>query len=289
MDCLCPTDRPWALRLAFDNPPELTENLRGADTLYNTYWIRFEREESTFDRVVANTRTLLDCAKAAGVRRAVHLSVTKPSLDSPLPYFRGKALLEQAVAESGFSYAIVRPTVLFGNHPDPAAGAPATDREIMLRTGGDSLSNNIAWMLRRLPIFAVAGDGEYRLQPVFVGDVAKVAVDAAHREGNEVLDVAGPETYTYTGLIRLLSATLRRRCWVMHLAPRQVLCLAQMLGRMVDDVVLTREELEGLMADLLVSDSPPLGTVRLSEWLEESRDTLGKYWHSELARHWGRR
>ena len=101
------------------------------------------------------------------------VSITNSSEDSPLPYFRGKAAVERIVIESGLSYAIVRPSVIFG--------------------GEDILINNIAWLLRRFPVFAVPGSGDYRLQPVCVEDVAEIAVDAACDEGSVALDAVGPE------------------------------------------------------------------------------------------------
>ena len=124
-------DRVEALPLDFgDFNDRLVESLRGADALYNTYWIRFAtRQRSRHEVAVQNSRILIGAAVEAGVRRIVHISITNPSEDSPLPYFRGKALVEKAIHESGLSYAILRPTVLFS--PE------------------DVLINNIAWFLRR--------------------------------------------------------------------------------------------------------------------------------------------
>ena len=129
--------------------PALVDALDGVDTLYNTYWVRFASGEVTFDKAVQNSQALVQAARAAGVRRLVHVSITNPATESPLPYFRGKGLVEQAIRESGLSYAIVRPALLFGD--------------------GDILLNNIAWALRRFPVFPEAGDGQYQAQPVFVG------------------------------------------------------------------------------------------------------------------------
>ena len=114
----------------FDDPPALIEQLSGASILYNTYWVRFSRGEVTFDRAVENTRTLIQAAKDAGVGRIVHISITNPSLNSSLPYFRGKAQVEEAIIDSGISYAIIRPTVIFGIE--------------------DILINNIAWLQHSL-------------------------------------------------------------------------------------------------------------------------------------------
>src|SRR5260221_4447800 len=98
----------------FDKPDELVTSLEGADTIFNTYWIRFAYGDVTFDKAVANTRVLIDSAKRAGVRKFVHVSITNPSEESALPYFRGKALLEKSLVESGLRYTIIRPTVIFG-------------------------------------------------------------------------------------------------------------------------------------------------------------------------------
>ncbi len=249
----------------FKNPSALARSLEGADTLYNTYWVRFSHGGDSFEKAVANTRTLIRAAQAAGIRRFVHISVTNPRLDSPLPYFRGKALLEKAIAESKLSYAIVRPTVIFGVE--------------------DILINNMAWLLRHWPVFAVPGSGGYRLQPVFVEDVAEIAIKAASREPNEILDAAGSETFTFNELVELIARALGRRVRLLHLSPGLTLGPIRLLGLAVRDVILTREEIAGLMANLLVSHQPPRGRVRLADWIKESAAGLGASYASELDRH----
>ena len=250
----------------FDRPDELAQSLRGATTLYNTYWIRFSRGEVTFDRAVENTRTLVQAAEEAGIRRIVHVSISNPSTDSPLPYFRGKALVEKAIRESGLSHAIVRPTIIFGVE--------------------DILLNNIAWLLRRFPLFAVAGDGRYRVQPVYVEDVAQLAVDCGQRDDNIVVDAVGPETYTFNEVVRLIRDTLGGRARIANVRPGVALLLSRMVGYLMGDVALTRNELEGLMTNLLVSGSPPLCRTSLREWLAENRDSIGTRYSSELRRHY---
>lgn len=253
-------------RLNFDDPAALTASLRGADVLYNTYWVRFPRGKVTFDAAVANTRSLLRAAREAGVRRVVHISVTKPSLDSPLPYFRGKAQVEQAVVESGLSYSILRPALIFGAR--------------------DILINNIAWISRRFEVFGIPGDGQYRLQPIFAEDLADIAVAAAERDQNETLDTIGPETFAFDELVRLIARAIDRKPLLLHLPPGLALLLSGVIGWFVHDVVLTREEVLGLMANLLTSDQPPLGHTRLSDWLTENAATVGRRYASELQRHY---
>ena len=250
----------------FERPAALAESLRGATTLYNTYWVRFPHGQASFDKAVDNTRVLIEAAREAGVGRIVHISVSNASEHSPLPYFRGKGLVESAVMSSSLSYAIVRPTLVFGTE--------------------DVLINNIAWLLRRFPLFAVPGSGDYRLQPVFAEDVAEIAVNAAHRDESTVLDAAGPETYTFDELVRLIAGSIRSKARIVHLRPGLALFLAGLIGRLVNDVVLTRGEVEGLMANLLVSDAPPAGQTRLSDWLDQNADSVGTRYASELKKHY---
>jgi uncharacterized protein YbjT (DUF2867 family) len=259
-----PGSRIRSLPLQFADEAALTRALDGADTVYNTYWIRFERGSATFARTVENTKVFLRAARVASVRRFVHLSVTNASSGSDLPYFRGKAQLEQDVAASGLSYAIVRPTLVFG--PE------------------DILVNNIAWGLRRFPIFLVPGTGEYRVQPVSVADTARIAVDAGEADGDLTIDCAGPETISFLALVRLLAAAIGVSRRLIKVPPAVALAAGRVVGWTRRDVLLTRGELSGLQASLLTSSEPPRGTERFSDWVAENADSLGTTYVSELAR-----
>ncbi len=254
-----------AAPLDFSRPQQLAASMRGATVLYNTYWVRFPYAGDNHERAVENIRTMLRAAKEAGVERVVHLSVANPSLDSPLSYFRGKALAEKAVRASGLSYAILRPALHFGKE--------------------DILINNIAWLLRRFPLFAIPGDGRYRVQPIFVEDLADLAVKMGHGEENVVLDAVGPETYTYEELVRLIAQTVRSHSRIVRLPPKLVGLASWLLGLVVRDVVLTSEEVEGLMADLLVSQEAPTGNTSLRAWLAANAQAIGQGYASELRRH----
>jgi len=245
----------------FDKPGESTDSLRGAKTLYNTYWIRYQHGQASFDKAVENSKTLIAAAEEAGIRRIVHISITNPSEDSPFPYFRGKALVEKAIIQSKLSYAIIRPTVIFG--PEGI------------------LINNIAWLLRKFPIFAVPGLGDYRIQPVFVEDVADVTVNAGHQDDNIALDTVGPETYTFDELVRMIARQINSRAKMVHVRPSLALVLARLIGYMVRDVVITGDEIDGLMSNLLVSEGPPTGRMRLSEWLEQNGNSVGAKYFSD--------
>ena len=252
----------------FDNPAELAKQLSGVSTLYNTYWVRFDRGQVTFDSAVENIKTLVRAAQEAGVKRLVHVSITNPSSDSPLPYFRGKGLVEEAIMASGLSYAIVRPTVVFGLE--------------------DILLNNISWLVRKFPFFIVPGDGSYRLQPISVDDLAELAVQAGQSSEDQVLDAAGPEIFTFNELVRLITHAAGVRARIVHAPPMLALLLSRVVGKAIGDVVLTKEEVEGLMAGLLVSSAPPLGKTSFRAWIEENGNLIGRNYTSELRRHYPR-
>lgn len=252
----------------FDHPGRLTETLRGASTLVNTYWVRFPHGASTFETAVQNTRALINASKGAGVRRIVHVSIANPSLQSPLGYYKGKAQLEQAVLDSGLSYTILRPTVIFGLE--------------------DILINNIAWFVRRFPAFGIPGDGSYRIRPIYVEDMAQLIADAVDQQGNTVLDAVGPETFGFEELVRLIAVQVGRSVRFVHLPMPLAYLSTLVTGWFVRDVVLTWQEYKGLMANLLAPDGPSSGETRLSQWLASNREHVGGQYASEVARHFAR-
>lgn len=255
---------PWH----FDNPSALVRDLEGATVLYNTYWVRFDYGDRRHETAVENTKRLIETASAAGVRRIVHVSITNPSEDSPLPYFRGKAILEREIMNSGLSYAILRPTVLFG--------------------GEDILINNIAWFLRRIPVFGVFGDGMYRIQPVLVGDLAGLAVSLGEKRENIVLDAVGPEIFTYRNMVESIREAVGGKGLIMKVPPSFGLTVGRVFSGVLGDVVITKDEISGLMAGLLVSSDPPTCHTKFSEWLRNNKNHLGLTYRSELRRHYNK-
>lgn len=251
--------------LKFTDREALVESLRGADVLYNTYWVRFQHGGTTFDDAVANTKALMSAAAVAGVRKVVHISVSNPSLDSPLAYYEGKARAEAVVRDSGLPWAIVRPTLIFG--------------------AGDILINNIAWLLRHMPVFVIPGLGNYRLQPVAGEDVAEIAFWAARLTESVTVDAAGPDIITYAELVEGVAIAVERRPRYIYAPPGMTIMAGRLIGRFVRDVVLTREELDGLMGELLVSHEEPRGSLRLDDWLLRRSEALGTTYASELDRH----
>lgn len=254
-----------AFPLNFSNAEELVKNLRGIDVLVNTYWVRFDKGSNTQPKAVENTKILVDAAAKAGVKRIVHISITNPSADSHLPYFWGKAANEKFVVDSGMNYAILRPTVLFGKE--------------------DILINNIAWLLRKLPVFGLPGNGSYKLSPVYVDDLAELAVEAVYKNENYIWDAVGPDEFTFKEMVEVIGQTIEKKRALIPFPPRLALLAAQFMSLFVDDVMLTPEEVDGLMANLLISKEPPRCKTSLKDWLKENKSTVGKNYASELARH----
>jgi uncharacterized protein YbjT (DUF2867 family) len=251
--------------LDFEDQLGLTASLEGATTLYNTYWVRFAHGRIDHELAVANSRTLFHAAKRAGVRRIVHVSITHPSLDSPLPYFRGKALVERALAETGVSYGVLRPAILFG--------------------GEGVLLNNIAWLLRRLPVFAVGGRGDYRIRGIHVDDLARLCVAKGAEHHDSVTDAVGPERPTFVELVRAIRDVVGGRARIVHVPGSSVPVLSRLLGLWLRDVLLSREEYLGMAAGLADTDGPATGPTALSAWLADHGEGLGRHYANELDRH----
>ncbi|MBV9688704.1 MAG: NAD(P)H-binding protein [Ktedonobacteraceae bacterium] len=259
-------DRVSVYPFHFDQYDELMKSLQGATTLYNTYWIRFAHGAVTFEQAVENTSVLIKAAEQAGIQRIVHVSITNPSENSLLPYFHGKAIVEQWIKASPLAYAIVRPTVIFG--------------------GEDILINNIAWLLRRFPVFPIFGSGTYRLQPLFVEDMADLVVEVGQQHENMVIDAVGPDIFTFEKLVRLIARVLERRVLTVHVPPDVGFTLARLIEPFTADVLITHDEITGLMDDLLISQQAPTGHTHLEHWLLQNRENVGKVYASELQRHY---
>jgi NADH dehydrogenase len=260
-------------RVAYDfGDAALARSLVSVDTVYATYWMRFPRGGQTWREMVANVGRLGRAAKAAGVRRLVYVSVANARHDSSTAYFRAKAAAEDELREASggeLSLAIVRPTLLYG---------PT-----------DILINNMAWTLRRLPVFGIPGDGRYRVQPVLVDDVADLAVRLGAASDPADVDAAGPETFTFNELAHVVRSAVRSRALLVHMPPPLVLATTRAIGVGVRDVILTRDEIRELMESLLVGrDSAGTCPTRFSDWLAANEEVVGRRYSSELARNFGK-
>ncbi|MXY22489.1 MAG: NAD(P)H-binding protein [Dehalococcoidia bacterium] len=252
----------------FDSPDLLARSLVGADTLFNTYWIRTAFGDVTHERAAENLKILFAAAQWAGVRRIVHISIANATADSHLPYYRGKAIAERHLREFRPSYAIIKPTLIFGH--------------------GDILLNNISWALRHFPVFPVPGRGDYPVQPGFVEDIADLAVRMGEGDENVEMDAVGTEVFSYSDYVKLVRRAIGAKCVVMKTPPGLALLGSKLVGAFVNDVTLTRDEIDGLSAGLLASveTGEAVLPTRLTQWLPENADGLGRRYASEIERHY---
>ena len=158
--------------------------------LYNTYWVRFDAAGFDQNKAIERGGRLFRAACDAGVERVIHISITNPSEQSPWAYFRGKALLERALRETGLPHSILRPALVFG------------DEGILV--------NNLAWLLRRFPVFGLFGDGRYRLRPIHVADLARLAVCEGQETGSRTIDAVGPESFEFRELVATVAGRWAR-------------------------------------------------------------------------------
>ncbi len=251
--------------LDFDDPVALRDTLRGATTLYNTYWVRFPHGPVDHAAAVANSRTLFYAALHAGVQRIVHVSITHPSITSPYPYFRGKAEVERILAEVGVSYAVLRPAILFG--------------------GDGVLLNNMAWLLRRLPVFAVGGRGDYRIRPVHIDDLARLSVAAGAERDVSVIDAVGPDRLAFVDLVRCIRDAVGSHSRIVRVPGAIMPLVSSGLGFFLRDVLLSSEEYRAMAAGLADTDGPATGSVAVTRWLPNHADTLGRKYANEIKRH----
>ncbi len=251
--------------LDFDDQLGLVESLKGATTLYNTYWVRFAHRQIDHDVAVSNSRTLFLAAKRAGIRKIVHLSITHPSVESPFAYFRGKALVERALAESEVPYAVLRPAILFG--------------------GDGVLINNIAWLLRHLPVFGVGGNGNYRVRGIHIDDLAQLCVEASEQVEDSVIDAVGPERPTFDELVGSIRQAVGSRSLVVHVPGALIPLLSSVLGFVLRDVLLTKDEFQAMAMGLADTEGPATGSTRISDWIAERGSDLGVHYANELNRH----
>jgi uncharacterized protein YbjT (DUF2867 family) len=255
-----------AVALDFGRPSALAAALEGADTLINTYWIRFPRGTESFERAISGSAVLIAAAREAGVRRIVQVSVVGADHAGPTPYVRAKAAVEDMIRASGLEWSIVRPTLTFGSN--------------------DILVNNMAWALRRLPVYGIPGSGTYTIQPVHVDDVARICLELADSEAGRTVDAAGPDVLRFRDMVDTVRAAIGSRSIVVPMPTWTVLAAGRLLGLLVRDVVLTSDEIRELSTSFLTSSQPPLGRIPFGEWVVASAPALGRRWSSELERNY---
>jgi uncharacterized protein YbjT (DUF2867 family) len=259
--------------LDFSDPEALVKDLAGAHTLYCTYWVRFPHGTSTRESAVVNSKVLFDAAARAGIARIVYVSILHADTGSPYPYFSGKGEVERHLAATGVPYAIARPAILFGS--SDALGVAAS-----------VLVNNIAWLLRRLPVFGIGDGGGYHVRPIHVDDLARLLVELGGRTDNVTVDAVGPDSPTFREMVTAIRAATGSRSLLVPAPGWLIPPLSAVLGAALRDVLLTSEEYRAMAAGLATSDAPSAGQTSLMDWIADHGNELGRVYANELDRHY---
>ena len=252
----------------FERPERMAAAFEDVDVFVNSFYVRFKHGPWTFARAVEQSRALIALAREAGVHKIVHVSVSNARENSELPYYANKGRIERLVRESGVDYTILRPAIVVGP--------------------GDILVNNIAYFLRRLPLFTVFGRGDYRVQPITLDAFADVAVEAIEgARSGETVPVAGPRDWMFLDMVRAIRTAIGSRAAIVHAPAWLALVGLRAAGTLLRDVVLTSDEIKGLTREYLYSDAPLRRGDDFHDWLRRAgtSDALGRRYASELERH----
>lgn len=175
------------------------ETLAGCDAVIHLVGIIREKPPAlTFERVhTRGTLHVVEAAKSAGVKKFAHMSALGAAVQGTA-YQRTKYEAEELVRRSGLPFVIFRPSVIVG-------------------TGGE-FTNLLVSMVRRAPAVPVIGDGNYRLQPVDVENMASAMVLAVERDdiSGESYDIGGPHKLTYNRMLEIASEELGVRRKLFH-------------------------------------------------------------------------
>jgi uncharacterized protein YbjT (DUF2867 family) len=237
------------------DPESLSAAIAGRDAVVHLVGIIHEAGEQTFDRMHREAaENVVAAAKAAGVRRLVHMSAMGSFEDSPSAYGRTKAAGEKAVRASGLEWTVIRPSIIFGP--------------------GDGFVSLLAPITRSNPGFIpVIGPGTTRFQPVAISDVTRVFADALEKPETrgKVYEVGGPEIFTLNQIYREIAVAVGKPrkpmihfpVWYGRLLARGFETLAR--WGLFADPPLTRDQLKSLSRDNVGDVTETLATFG-GEW-----------------------
>jgi NADH dehydrogenase len=147
------------------------------------------------------------------------------------------------------------------------------------------LVNNLAWLLRHLPVFAVGGRGAYRVRGIHVEDLARLCVELGARNDTVVVDAVGPQSVTFKQLVDAVRAAVGSHAVVLPVPGPLLTALSNALNLLLRDTLLTHDEYQALAHGLADSDGPATGTIVLTDWIAEQGPTLGRRYANDLERH----
>ncbi|MBV9558903.1 MAG: complex I NDUFA9 subunit family protein, partial [Bradyrhizobium sp.] len=203
----------------------------------NLVGILTEGGAQTFDAVQAKGAETVAKAAAAAGASMVQVSAIGADAQSPSRYARAKASGEQAVLAALPATVIMRPSLVFG--PE------------------DQFTNRFAALARLSPALPLIGGGATRLQPVYVGDVARAvaeAVDGKAKPG-AIYELGGPEVLSMREIMRIILEITDRERMLLSLPFALARLQAMLLQFAPGAIRLTPDQVELLRVDNVVSDA----------------------------------
>lgn len=230
-------DKISAVRCEYDYPVVSLDS--EFDVLVNCAGIirEFPSKGITFDKAHYEiVKYLVDLARANSINRFIQISALGVTPDARTGYFKTKYRGEEAIRNSGLNFTIFRPSTIFG--PD------------------DDFINMLIRMIKKLPLVPVIGNGEYRMQPVYIDDLCNVIIRSLNENftfGN-TFDIGGPEIITYNRMLEALETVLGRRSPKIHQPVFIMRILAKVLGRF-SWFPITSEQLTMLLDESFTDDN----------------------------------
>ena len=223
------------VRADIAKPASLKDALPGADTIvdaiqFDGYPVEDPRRGLTFELIdYGGAVALIDAAKQAGVRQFIYISGAAADENSTHPGFRAKGRAERAIRESGLTYTIFRPSLVYG--PE------------------DKVVNGLARALRFAPLFGVPGTGRQKVQPVLVDDLAACVMLAVSGRGrNGTYDVGGPDLMTFDAMMEIIMDASGHRRPLFHI-PESIMRGIGGLLEKLPNPILSRDAVTFVTAD----------------------------------------
>jgi len=167
--------------------PKLQTKLKNYDALIHLIGIGRQSSKSTFEEINLNlTKNVIKACKNAGIKKIIFISGLGVSKSNQSDYFVSKYKAEREIMNSGLDYTIFRASYIIGKT--------------------DYLTKALSKQMKN-GIIVIPGSGKYRVQPIFVLDVAKIILEAVLEKkfSKKILDLVGPQKIRFEDFVKLFT------------------------------------------------------------------------------------
>src|SRR5215472_2077878 len=263
-DALLPPDDPQLRSIKADVHDErsVAEALADAYGAVNAVSLYVEHGRETFHSVhVESAQRVAAQAQRARVKRLIHVSGIGADSRSQSLYIRKRGEGELAVREAFADAILIRPAVMLG--PD------------------DAFLPSILKLLERLPIYPMFGNGQMRLQPVYVEDVGQAIAKLLQRAQTRpiMFECGGPRVYSYEEFLRTVASAAGIKP-ILIPVPFAAWHALAWIAEMLPSPPITRNQVELMQVDSASSsDTPGMGELGISPHSIEEilQDALRKH------------